>query len=243
MKTKHLLGLLFLCTIGFISCSDDDNGYQEPEGSVTLNMMNEENGKTLLGASDVYINKSNNFKTSSCFITDMGKTNGLGTPTKDRLDNLTQEIAVLSNHLYHIYDKHVIRDFPSGNRAIQISSGYYKAYVTASITKENLTTGAILKYVSAYPETNNLPEYEKIIGNVDNIGDRIEYTLPKDAELYFSDYLTDEKNAFDIQITNGKLKITLLESINHISGPYGEYGIYVRSGAAFTYIKFQAGMK
>ena len=57
MKTKQLFGiLLFLCSIGFVSCGDDDDN-KDPEGSVMLNMMNEGNGKTLLGASDVYIKK------------------------------------------------------------------------------------------------------------------------------------------------------------------------------------------
>lgn len=241
---KNLFGmlLLFLSIISFVSCSSDDE-LGDPEGSVTLNMMNEGNGKTLLGASDVYINKSNNFKTSSCFIANMGESYGLGAPTNTILNNLVQETAVVPKYTYHIYDKNFIRNFPSGNKAIMIGSGYYKAYVMTPIQKENTTTGAILKYVLTYPETNNLPEYDKIIGNVDNIGDRIEYTLPEDAELLFSDYLDDEKNAFDIQITSEKLEITLLESINQISGPYGDYGIYVRSGSTFSYIEFQAGVK
>lgn len=242
MKTKQLFGiLLFLCSIGFVGCSDDDD--KEPEGSVTLNMMNEGNGKTLLGTSDVYINNSNNFKTSTCFITDMGEASGLGTPVKPSLDNLAKEMAVVPKHLYHIYDKSVVRDFPSGNRAIMIGSGYYKAYVISSITQEGITTGAILKYVLAYPEENGLPEYETVIGNVDNVGDHIEYSLPKNAELYFSDYLNDEKDAFDIQFANGKLEVTLQKSINQISGPYGDYGILVRSESAFTYVEFKAGIK
>ena len=103
MKTKQLFGiLLFLCSIGFVSCGDDDDN-KDPEGSVMLNMMNEGNGKTLLGASDVYINNSNNFKTSTCYIADVGATSGLGAPVKLSLDNLAKEIAVVPGHLYHIY--------------------------------------------------------------------------------------------------------------------------------------------
>lgn len=243
MKTKQLFGiLLFLCSIGFVSCGDDDNN-KDPEGSVMLNMMNEGNGKTLLGESDVYINNSNNFKTSTCYIADVGATSGLGAPVKLSLDNLAKEIAVVPGHLYHIYDRGVLQDFPSGKRAVTIGSGYYKAYVVSPITVDGATTGATLKFVLAYPETNGLPEFETVIGNVDNVGDQIEYALPKDAELRFSAYLDDEKDSFDIQFVNGKLKIALLKSINQISGPYGDYGIFVRSGDAFTYIMFKAGMK
>lgn len=244
MKTKHLFGILFsfLCTINCVSCSDNEEN-KEPEGYITLNMKNEQNGKTLLGSSDVYINTANNFKTSSCFIADMGKTSGLGTPTKTLLNNLSRETAVISNHLYHIYDEDVIQDFPSGTRAIMIGSGYYKAYVVAPITQEGITTGTVVKYVLAYPETNDLPECGENIGNIDYIGDCIEYRLPKNTELYFSAYLDDDKDAFDIQIKDGVLKVTLLKSINRIYGPYGDYTIYARSGTTFTHIKFQAGMQ
>lgn len=243
MKIKEIFGiLLLLCTVNFISCSSDDED-KEPEGSVALNMMNEENGKTLLGASDVYINKSNNFKTSACFITDMGKASGLGTNSKINLGNISQEVAVTTNSLYHIYDQKTLLDFPSGNRAIEIGAGYYKAYVVSPITKEDVVTGVSLKYILAYPETNNLPEYKKIIGNVNYVGETVKYTLPKDTELYFSDYLESDLDAFDIQITEGKLNITLLKDINKNSGPYGDYGIYARSGSTYTYIVFQAGME
>jgi hypothetical protein len=46
----------------FVACSnDDDNTPDDPAGTVTLNMLNENNGMTELGNSDVYINKANNF--------------------------------------------------------------------------------------------------------------------------------------------------------------------------------------
>ena len=226
MKTKQLFGiLLFLCSIGFVSCGDDDDN-KDPEGSVTLNMMNEGNGKT-----------------STCYIADMGEASGLGTPVKPSLDNLANEMAVVPGHLYHIYDRDVFLDFPSGKRAVIIESGYYKAYVISPITVDGTTTGATLKFVLAYPETNGLPEYETVIGNVDDVGDEIEYTLPKDAELLFSGYLDSDRDSFDIQFVNGKLKVKLLENINHISGPYGDYGIFVRSGDAYTYVMFKAGLK
>lgn len=79
MKTRKIIGMLLLLffTFSFTSCNDDDDT-KDPEGTVTLNMLNEENGKTILGESDVYINSSNNFKTSSCYIADAGKASGLG---------------------------------------------------------------------------------------------------------------------------------------------------------------------
>ena len=73
MKVKHLFGMLslFLCVFNLVSCGDDE--IKDPDDAVTLNMLNEEGDKTMLGNSDVYINKSNNFKTYSCYIADAGE--------------------------------------------------------------------------------------------------------------------------------------------------------------------------
>lgn len=244
MRTKNLFGmlLLFLCTISLTSCNDDDD-LKDPDTTITLNMMNEKNGKTIIGESDVYINNSNNFKTSSCYLTDVGETSGIGFNIQPQLNNLTQEAAVIPGHLYQIFHRNVMRNFPSGNRAILIGTGYYKVYVVSPINNGNENTGATVKYVLEYPATKGLPENEKIIGKVDNIGDQVEFSLPKDAEYAFSDYLNNERNSFDIRTENGKLKITLLESIDKIHGPYGHYGIYIRSGAVYTEVILNAGAK
>ena len=47
----------------FVNCSDDDTP-DDPADTITLNMLNEHNGKTYLGESNVYINEANNFITS-----------------------------------------------------------------------------------------------------------------------------------------------------------------------------------
>ena len=242
MNIRHLLGVLSLslCFMSLISCGDDD--IKDPDDTITLNMLNEKNGKTLLGTSDVYINNSNNFKTHSCYIVGMGEASGLGANLQLQLNKLAQEVAVIPGHLYQIYDENVFRDFPSGNVAILVGTGYYKAYVVSSIVNDNITTGATVKYALASHEAPEIPEYKTLIGSIDQTGESIEYTLPKDVECVFNDYLDGEKDAFDIQLTDGKLTITLLKSINKIYGPYGTYGMYIRLGSAFTYIEFNVGM-
>ncbi len=244
MKSMKLFGILFLflCTISFASCSDDDDDVRDPADAITLNMLNEKNGSTLLGNSDVYINNSYNFKTNSCYIADMGKASGLGAKVPSNLNTIAQEVAVVPGHLYHIYDQRTLLDFPSGKRATRVGTGYYKAYVVTPLTHDNMTTGAIVKYVLTYPEAKGLPEYDELIGEVNRVGDCIEYTLPKDVEYMYSDYLNEGKSSFDIHIINGKLTITLLEPIDMYYGPYGTYGIYLRSGATYTFIKFNAGV-
>lgn len=243
MKMKNLYGmlLLFLGAIGFAACSDDDDA-KDPADTVTLNMLNEENGKTRLGESDLYINKSNNFATYSCYIAEVGKRGGLGADIQPQLNNLTKEAAVVPGHLYQIYDRNVLRTFPSGNLAIHIGTGYYKMYVVSPITDNNVTTGAAVKYALTYPDSQGLPEYEAHIGSINRIEDSIEYTLPANAEYVFNDYLAQESDAFDIQAADGKLTVKLLDPVDNIHGPYGTYGIYVRAGTTYTLVEFNVGM-
>ena len=79
MNTKKIVGifLLSLCTMCFVNCSDDDTP-DDPADTITLNMLNEHNGKTYLGESNVYINEANNFITSKNFISDVGNGAGVG---------------------------------------------------------------------------------------------------------------------------------------------------------------------
>lgn len=244
MKTRKLAGilLLLLFTIGFTSCNDDDE-IKDPEGTVTLNMLNEENGKTILGESDVYINSSNNFKTSSCYIADVGNAPGLGGNFKPQLNTLAQEVAVVSGHLYQIYDRDMIRRFPSGSLAVHAGSGYYKAYVVSEIKNATVVTGAMVKYVLTYPDSEGLPSYGEVIGTLDEVGDSFEYNLSKNGECDFIDSQWNYNNdAFDIKINNNRLVVTLLKPVNTASGPYGEYNLYIRSGSTYTLAQVNIGM-
>ena len=76
----------------FVNCSDDDTP-DDPADTITLNMLNEHNGKTYLGESKTYINEANNFVTSSNFISDVGNGAGVGADILPSLTNLTHEVA------------------------------------------------------------------------------------------------------------------------------------------------------
>lgn len=105
MNTKKIVGifLLSLCTMCFVNCSDDDTP-DDPADTITLNMLNEHNGKTYLGESKTYINEANNFVTSSNFISDVGNGAGVGADILPSLTNLTHEVAVTPGHIYQIFD-------------------------------------------------------------------------------------------------------------------------------------------
>lgn len=242
MRTKNLFGLflLFLSLVGFGSCNDDD--IKEPADAVTLNMLNEKNGKTFLGTSDVFINTSNNFQTYSCFIADAGPMSGLGANVAPQLNNLTKEAAVVAGHFYQIYDRQTLLDFPSGNRAIQAGTGYYKVYVTNPIYSGDTMTGATVKYVLTYPEVKDLPEYGSVIGTLEQVGESFEYVLPKGAEYVLDEYWDSVANAFDVQTAGNKLTVSLLRTPNHEYGPYGTYKIYMRIGVVYTVVEVNVGM-
>jgi len=244
MIRKPLLGifLLSLCTFIFISCSDDDD-VRDPSGTITLNMLNEDNGKTFLGTSGTYINNSNNFKTTSNFIIDAGSRAGVGVKIEPQINNLAQEVAVSTGHLYQIFDKATLREFASGKQAIQIEAGYYNVYVVSPIVNNSVTAGAVIKYVLVYPETKGLPENGKIIGNLNYAGEKVEFTLPQDAECYFEEHWgSGEKGAFDVKTVDGKLTIDLLKSSDKTYGPYGTYNIYIRKGNVFTTVRLNIGL-
>lgn len=234
MNTNKIIGisLLSLCTTFFMSCSDDDTP-NDPADTITLNMLNEHNGKTYLGESGTYINEANNFVASSNFISDVGNGSGVGANILPSLSNLTHEVAVTPGHIYQIFDKNTLVDFPSGNRAIQVEASYYQAYAVSKILNGDMTIGAIIKYISVVPDNNGLPAYEHHIGTLYRIGETVELALPPNIEFFLKEH-SSVKKALDITYANNKLRITLTKAPDIVHGPYGTFELYIRSNNVFT---------
>ena len=231
MKKNALLKILLaMVVVAGASCSDDDTP-NDPAGTVTLNMLNEQNGKTLLGTSDVYINKANNFYSSSCFISDAGSVGGVGTSIEPILGNLVNQVAVTKGHLYQIFDSETVHDFPSGVRAIMTDAAYYRLYVESPITVDNNLTGAIVKYVLVYPDAHNLPKYGHLIGEVQYSGESVSMELPKDAECFWYGGVPE---VFDISTDDRILRMTLTRTPTEFNGITGDYRVYIRLGNVFT---------
>lgn len=82
---------------GAVSCSRDETP-GDPEGTVLLNMYNEQNGKTLLSDSDIYINDAGNFiSPASCQLFMLGERSGLGGVRVTDLKNPAPEAAVMKS--------------------------------------------------------------------------------------------------------------------------------------------------
>ena len=87
---------------GAVSCSKDETP-GDPEGTVLLNMYNEQNGKTLLSDSDIYINDAGNFiSPASCQLFMLGERSGLGGVRVTDLKNPAPEAAVMKKAEFNL---------------------------------------------------------------------------------------------------------------------------------------------
>lgn len=232
-RISNVLGILLmsLSLIFITSCDKDDDGSKDPSDAVTLNMLNEQNGKTQLGVSGVYINKSNNFYTSSNLISEVGRANGVGVAVDPKLTNLVREVAVTPGHVYQIFEYETVREFPSGTPAVPVDAFYYQVYVVSPIKTDEVITGAVVKYVSILPDRKDLPEFEYKLGDIAFDGDNVEMRLPKGAEWYMNSYSSE---LFNLVNENGKLQISLKEWPDNEQ--LGNHSIYIRLGSVFTVV-------
>lgn len=228
-KIKFLPVLLFAISFLGVSCSKESP--MEPSDAVTLNMLSESNGKTLLGNSDVYINKANNFCGSSFLIADLGAIGGLGTQVAPQLTTLVREVAVSQGHTYQIFDARMLRLFSSGVRATRVDASYYRMCVISPLKNEGQAVGSVVKYISRYPETHGLPDYQYVFGEVGYADDKVEISLPSGAECEWDSY---EDTIFHIHQDGNKLNVILKSTPTSSSGEIGGHQFHIRLGNVFT---------
>lgn len=137
---RILLATLSLCALTLGACKKDEAPKGDPAGSASLNMMNESNGRTMLGNSDVYVDDAGNFVCSSAVMAYVGRVNGLNGVTM-RFDNLVQSTAVDVGGGYLVYDGESLHEFPSGRMALAAGAAYYRMRAESLIMGENDATG------------------------------------------------------------------------------------------------------
>lgn len=232
-RTNLIPILLSVVLLAVSSCSKDDKVPADPADTVVLNMMNESNGATRLGVSDVFINKANNFSGRNSLIASAGPTGGLGVEVEPLLGNLVRETAVIPGYTYQVFDQEAVLSFPSGVTAISAGAGYYRLYVDAPIMAGNETVGASVKYTLVFPGTNGLPQDNHKIGEVSYSGQYISFELPDGAECFWYGGVPEVFNIF-IDESENVLSLRLEKTPTETNGVSGNYYIYIRQGGVYS---------
>ena len=225
-----LMANLCLC----MSCSDDDS-VNEFDSVNTLNMLNAEHGRTLLGESDVFITEENNFQGISFSLVVLGSSKGLGKVVDPKLNKeRMRKLAVLPGNRYQIFDEDQILKFPSGKSAMQLGSFYYQIYVASEIQKEGENIGAVVKFAPIYPQASELPANESETIEM-YIWDTFELTLPsKDGEILLD---SEAQNQIIIEETEDKNRVLLYYYERQGKGQIRT--LYMREGNLYTKINLK----
>lgn len=235
MKNSRIFGAIAgsIMAMTILSCEKSDKIERFPEGTSMVKMMNEDNGCTALGNSNVYITSSGNFKSNSLPILDCGKKNGVGDIDLPDFINMSPEVAVTPGHGYVICDSDSVRDFPSRKKAIREDALLYRVYVDSWIEQDGKDVGANVYFLLGSPlEHGLMPEMYSKIG-----------TLSWDMERNESRTISVKLPSDDIEVDGGgKLltcsskgkTLTLALSSCPMSYDIGNQTVLIRSGRVYT---------
>lgn len=168
MKSNLVIWVALSWLMACFSCSDDLSEEELfPEGTATLYMMDERNGKTLLGNSDVYITGERNFHSNRFPIFDMGKKSGIGDIEMPDFINMAPQVAVQPGNGYLICDVDDILEFEeSGQLAIAESASVYRVFVDSWIQRGDSITGANVRFLLGKPSEGQLPVWGTSLGTI-----------------------------------------------------------------------------
>lgn len=230
-----LFALSLFITLFATSCSEDESSLAS---YTSLNMLDENHGKTLLGETGVYINGSMNFRSDNWQIVDLGTSVSLPSGQIPNLDNLSNETSVLPNHRYVSCKSENVLSFPSHKNAYEIGCKYYQFVVSSFLEKETCKIGAVVEYTSSLSNENELPQKDTNIGNLFGLDEQLSFDALGAEEFYFFGKTED----FAISLSDGRLNVALRKSPNELNGPYGKYSIYLRKGNVFTKVTFDVNL-
>ena len=183
IKKFVLLALSLCITLFATSCSEVE---MSQASFNSLNMLDENHGKTLLGETGVYINGSMNFRSDSWQVIDLGISSSFPSKTMPNLDNLSSEISVLPNHRYACCNTENVLTFPSHKNAYEIGCKYYQFVVSSFLEKETGKVGAVVEYTSSLSDEKELPQKDTNIGNLFGLDEQFRLMLLEQKNIVFS---------------------------------------------------------
>ena len=208
---KRRLTIAIMAAVALLalpSCSKNEETPSDPEGTVTVNMLDTENGGTVLDYSGICINASQNFVTQGDWgLVDAGKVGGLGYISGRDVEFFSSESAVTVGSGYIAYPVSDMRRFDSGKMALPIdgSTACMKLYVVSQLERDEKTVGASVKYAMVRPSTYGLPAFGSTVCKIKVFSSRkATITLPS-AECEY--YLDDEYDQFECSKSGNKLEL------------------------------------
>lgn len=235
MKSRFLIATALLL-ISAVACSKDD-GF-DPEGTVTLNMLDADNGRTFLGDMNVWIDNAMNFTCADCRMAEIGPVGGLSAIDRPVMTNLASRAAVREGYGYAVYRNRDIHRFPSGNFALLAGSGYYRMKVESLITRDGAGSqskapiGASVKYASAAADLYSLPVPEAM--TVD-MGSAYSCRIMDLNARDFDEMYIDEPFTVT-EAESGGVGIRIERSLS-VSHGGREYMLYLRKKQSWSYVR------
>lgn len=219
--------------LSLASCNK--GGVVLPDKSLTVNMVDEDNGKTLLGLTDVYINNSGNFTSSLCWMSDLGQTVGASGEfyMLPAFLQLGQEAAVIPGHFYQIFADESLMSFPSKMIAVKSGDFYCNLHVESGITgADGSNIGYMVRYAENEAVSTDLPEWDHVIGTLAPYYDDVVFDFPKEMELYVPEYEWEKSGwQFEVNVSEGHAEFSIVypEGFEDM-----DCYLYLRSGNIFS---------
>ncbi|MDE5637190.1 MAG: DUF5036 family protein [Alistipes sp.] len=216
-KPAAVLALLLAAAL-LPACDKDDA--ETDTAAMQLNMMDESNGRTTLGASNVYINDAGNFRSSSDLLTTFGKS-GRGFNAAPAIDQTATELAVVPGHWYQVFDAGGLHVFASGVCAYSVASKYLNVRADEWIyDTDGIAAGAKVSFKECRPAAGVLPEWDSHAEAVDYCT----WRFPAGCEIE-----VDTSDAYGVRVTVEGNTVTAYSQYNGIAIP-----VLLRKGYLYT---------
>lgn len=239
----HRFNILFLFSLLLLSgCGEDP--LANPPDMVSINLMNEDNGKTLMGQTDIYMTRNNNLASSDYYLCDFGPALDLGhiEEQEPSFNTLTDEVAVKPDEGYIAFLRTDARRFPSGKVAIAIGSSYYRILVDNWIKERKQIVGAVLNFALYRSNPFQLFKWGTILGAVDSTNRELTVNLSnkskKECEAMLDTLALERLTVEKVKVKDShkvQFKVSLHPyldvPLSTISGPYN---LYFRCGNSYT---------
>lgn len=240
--------LLAATLLSLVACSDKDP-FDVPDDMVSLNMMNEDHGKTIMGNTDIYITRDMNFVSAGVYsFIEVMKAQDLGhvEENEPELNTFTDKAAVEQYGGYlAIRKEDVVRFTSSGRVAVLIDRPYYRMWVDDFIYEpKKQRVGAIVNFAQYMPVKAGLPDAYTEVGAVAEDtplivsvpAKKCEGMIPEPYNAYFECKLESKakkSTGFEISLRPGALQ-KMPETMKSLTFP-----LYVRCDRACTILNFQ----